>query len=241
MKKFWPLFKKWTLRIILWFFGLSIFSTALFRFVPVPVTILMLNRCGAQLFGPEDLKLKKDWVPLEEISPNMPLAVVASEDQNFLNHHGFDFKAIEKAIRHNEKSKRVRGASTISQQTAKNVFLWPGRSFVRKGFEVYFTALIELIWGKERIMEVYLNVIETGNGVYGVQAAAREYFNKDASKLTRSEAAMIAALLPNPRRYAKIRNGSYISGRRSWILRQMNNFGNTFSFGENTEKKQERH
>ncbi len=237
MKKFWPALKKWMLRIFLWFIGLSVFSVILFRFVPVPVTILMLNRCAIQLFGPDEMRLAKDWVSLEKISPNMPLAVVASEDQNFLNHHGFDFKAIGKAIEHNERSRRIRGASTISQQTAKNVFLWPGRSFIRKGFEVYFTGLIELIWGKRRIMEVYLNVIETGNGIYGVQAASRAYFNKDASRLTSSEAATIAALLPNPRKYSTIRSGAYITKRKAWIQRQMNNFGNTFSLENNTEKK----
>jgi monofunctional glycosyltransferase len=241
MKKFWPNLKKWVLRIILWFFGLSIITTLLFRFVPVPVTILMFQRCFEQAFGPGDVKLKKDWVSIDEMSPNLPLAVVASEDQNFLNHNGFDFKAIEKAMKYNERSKKVRGASTISQQTAKNVFLWPGRSYVRKGLEVYFTGLIELIWDKERIMEVYLNVIEVGDGVYGVQAASREYFRKDASKLSQSEAAMIAALLPNPRKYSKIRSGAFISGRKSWIVRQMNNFGNTFSLDDIPEKTERKH
>lgn len=236
MKKLWPKIKKWTLRITLLFFGLSIFSVILFRFVPVPFTILMIQRCGEQAFGDDKIRLRKDWVSIDEISKSMPLAVVASEDQNFLNHHGFDLKAIEKAMEHNEKSKRVHGASTISQQTAKNVFLWPGRSYIRKAFEVYFTALIELLWSKERILEVYLNVIETGKGVYGVQAASQEYFNKDASKLTPSEAATIAALLPNPRKYCTIRSGRYISSRRSWILRQMANFGNVLPLAS-TEKK----
>lgn len=225
MKKLWPVIRKWLIRITLWFFGLSIFSVILFRFVPIPVTPLMLIRCVEQLADGQEVKLKKDWVSMDEISPNMPLAVVASEDQIFLQHNGFDFKAIEKAMKHNERKKRLRGGSTISQQTAKNVFLWPGRSYLRKGFEVYFTVLIELIWSKERILEVYLNVVEMGDGVYGVQAAGQEFFKKDAKKLSPSECATIAALLPNPRRYSKNRGSNYISGRRNWILRQMNNFG----------------
>jgi len=174
-------------------------------------------------FEMEDGKIDKDWKSLEEISDNMPLAVVTAEDQKFEEHYGFDLEAIEKAVKYNEKhkGKKVKGASTISQQTAKNVFLWPGRSWVRKGLEVYFTFLIELFWSKERIMEVYLNVIEMGPGVYGTEAAAQHYFNKSAAKLTKSEAASIAAILPNPIRWSASKPTPYIIKKRNWILRHM--------------------
>jgi monofunctional biosynthetic peptidoglycan transglycosylase len=207
-------------KLLLWFFGLSILSVIVFRFVPVPVTPLMISRSIETRTW-----WNHDWVPIEEISPNLQWAVVASEDQNFLNHNGFDFQAIEKAIEHNKKSKRIRGASTISQQVAKNVFLWQGRSWVRKGLEVYFTFLIELFWSKERIMEVYLNSIEMGNGVYGAEAASKYWYGKSAKKLTQREAAGIAAILPNPRKF-KARNSSpYIERRKDHIVRQMNNIG----------------
>ena len=150
----------------------------------------MLMRCGEQLVKGKPLKLQKDWVSMRNISPNMVQAVVASEDNRFPDHIGFDFDAIRKAMRHNEHSKRLRGASTISQQTAKNVFLWPRRSYLRKGIEAYFTLLIEVFWTKERIMEVYLNIVEMGNGVYGVEAASQKYFGKSASNLSQSNAAM---------------------------------------------------
>lgn len=206
--------------LLLWFFGLSILSVIVFRFVPVPVTPLMISQAVETRTW-----WNHDWVPIEEISPNLQWAVVASEDQNFLNHNGFDFKAIEKAIDHNKKSKRIRGASTISQQVAKNVFLWQGRSWVRKGLEVYFTFLIELFWSKEQIMEVYLNSIEMGNGVYGAEAASKYWYGKSAKKLTQREAAGIAAILPNPRKF-KARNSSpYIERRKNHIIRQMNNIG----------------
>jgi monofunctional biosynthetic peptidoglycan transglycosylase len=200
-------------------FLLSIVMTIVYRFVPVPVTPLMIQR----YFEMEDGKIDKDWKSLEEISDNMPLAVVTAEDQKFEEHYGFDLEAIEKAVKYNEKhkGKKVKGASTISQQTAKNVFLWPGRSWVRKGLEVYFTFLIELFWSKERIMEVYLNVIEMGPGVYGSEAAAQHYFNKSAAKLTKSEAASIAAILPNPIRWSASKPTPYIIKKRNWILRHM--------------------
>lgn len=213
-------------KTVVWFLGLSFFSTLLFRWVPVPVTPLMLIRCVEQKIDSKPLRLKHDWVSIDRISKNLPLAVVCSEDQNFPNHHGFDFKAIEQSIEASKSGrKRVRGASTISQQTAKNVFLWPGRSWVRKGFEVYFTGLIELLWSKERIMEVYLNSIEMGDGIYGAQAAAREYFKTDASKLSRQQAATIAAILPNPRKYKAVNPGPYVQGRIGWITGQMQQYG----------------
>ena len=209
-----------------WFIGLSIFLVVVFRFVPVPVTPLMLIRCAEQVFSSDNLRLKHDWVSIDEISKNLPLAVVCSEDQNFMNHSGFDMKAIERSVDAAKRGvKRVKGASTISQQTAKNVFLWPGRSWVRKGFEVYFTILIEFVWSKERIMEVYLNSIEMGNGIYGAEAAARFYFNTTAKNLSRTQAAALAAVLPNPRKYSANPPGPYIQERIGWIVGQMGHWG----------------
>ncbi len=223
LKKVWRI--SWKVALIL--FGLSIFSVILFRWVPIPFTPLMGIRMVEQLSDGKELKCKKDWEPIENISRHLPLAVVCSEDQLFMEHHGFDMKAIEKAMAYNKKKKgkKVRGASTISQQTAKNVFLWQGRSWLRKGFEVYFTGLIELFWSKERIMEVYLNVIEMGDGVYGAQAAAQQFFNKDAIKLTQGEAALIASVLPNPRKWNPAKPSKYVRKRQNWIMRQMNHHG----------------
>ncbi len=206
-------------RIVAAFLIISVASTLFFRFVPVPATPLMLIR----YFEMEDGRIDKKWKTLEEISPNLPLAVVTAEDQKFEEHFGFDLEAIEKAVEYNtkHKGKKVKGASTISQQTAKNVFLWPGRSWLRKGLEVYFTFLIELLWSKERIMEVYLNVIEMGPGVYGAEAAARHYFNKPASQLTKKESASIAAILPNPLRWSASKPTPYIIKKRNWIMRHM--------------------
>ena len=186
----------------------------------------MLIRCGEQLFSGEKLHLKHDWVSIDEISKNLQLAVVCSEDQNFMNHSGFDMKAIERSVDALKRgAKRVKGASTISQQTAKNVFLWPGRNWIRKGFEVYFTVLIEFVWGKERIMEVYLNSIEMGNGIYGAEAAAKFYWNTTARNLSRTQAAAIAAILPNPLEYSANPPGPYIQSRIGWITEQMNEWG----------------
>ncbi len=167
-----------------------------------------------------------DWVPLDRISRNIQLAVICSEDQHFVGHNGFDLKAIERAISENKKGHRIRGGSTISQQTAKNVFLWPQRSWLRKGLETYFTFVMELVWSKERIMEVYLNSIEMGKGIYGIEAASRHWFGKSAGKLTKDEAAAIAAILPNPRNYKANPASHYIQGRKAWIVRQMGIYGN---------------
>lgn len=211
------------IKIILWFIGLSVGSVIVFRFVPVPVTPLMLIRCVEQKSDGKSMKLSKDWTPINEMSAAMPLAVIASEDQNFEEHFGFDLDAIRKAQAYNErhKGKKMKGASTISQQTAKNVFLWPSRSWIRKGFEVYFTFLIELFWSKQRIMEVYLNVIETGDGVYGAEAAAKEFFHKPAKKLSMREAALIAAVLPNPRKWSPSKPTAYIQRKSSRIIHFM--------------------
>lgn len=212
-------------KAMLWFFGISLFLVVLFKFVPVPFTPLMVIRSMEQKMDGKPMILSHDWVPLEEISPNLQKAVIASEDQHFLTHHGFDFNALEKAYENNQKGKKIKGGSTISQQTAKNVFLWPGRSYIRKAFEAYFTVLIELIWGKERIMEVYLNSIEMGDGVYGAQEASRVWYRKDAANLTRREAAGIAAILPNPRKFKATNSSSYINRRKNAIERQMRYIG----------------
>jgi monofunctional biosynthetic peptidoglycan transglycosylase len=214
LKKLWH----WTK----WFFILSIVSVLLFRFIPLPITPTMLYFLGEQaLDSKRDIVLKKDWESLSNISPNMRLAVIGSEDQLFYDHFGFDLTAIKKAIRNNEKGRRLKGGSTITQQTAKNAFLLPHRNYLRKGLEAYFTLLIELLWSKERIIEVYLNVIEFGNGIYGAEAASQQYFKKSASKLTRGEAALLAAVLPNPIRYRVDNPSSYILRRKNWIKRQM--------------------
>lgn len=184
---------------ILGFFIFSILITIAYRFINPPLTILMVRRSIEQSFSDKrDFRFKKDWVDLDEISPNMVRAVVSTEDQNFYRHNGFDWKAIERAIDHNKVSKRKRGASTISQQTAKNVFLWPGRDWVRKGLETYYTVLIEFFWSKDRIMEVYLNVIEFGDGIYGIEAASKHYYGKSAKRLNYTEAKKLARLLPSP-------------------------------------------
>ena len=172
----------------------------------------------------EPVFFEKDWKFLDQISAQYIKAVIASEDQKFYLHNGFDMEAIEKAIEHNSRNAdRIKGGSTISQQTAKNAFLWQSRSYIRKGLEVYFTLLIELLWSKERIMEVYLNIAEMGNGIYGVQAASLHYFNKDAIDITKSEAALVAAILPSPKKYSAKNPGPYVRKRQQWISRQMNN------------------
>ncbi len=208
----------------LWFLIISVGLTVIYRFVPIPITPLMVIRVVDQLFDKDKkVRLYKDWVSLKKISKNAPQAVVAAEDQKFMTHNGFDFEAMEKAWENNKKGKRIKGASTITQQTAKNVFLWPSRSYIRKGLEAYFTVLVEFIWPKKRILEVYLNVIEMGDGIYGIEAASQEYFNKPAADISKSQAAIIAAVLPNPRRWNPSRPTPYIVGRQAWILKQMNN------------------
>lgn len=204
-------------RITLWVFVLHLLYIIVLRWVNPPITITQLTNWV------EGHGLKRDYIDFDAMSPNIRLAVMASEDQLFPDHNGFDIKSIKKALESNKKSKRVRGASTISQQVAKNVFLWQGRSWFRKGLEVYFTFMIELLWSKERILEMYLNVSEMGTGIFGVEAAAQKYFKKPASKLTRAEAARIAAVLPNPKKYKAEPASPYVARRTSWILNQMNN------------------
>jgi len=212
-------------KVALWFFGISLFFVVLYKFVPVPFTPLMLIRTIENTADKKENSFSHDWEPIENISVNLQKAVIASEDGSFLVHNGFDFKAMQKAYKGNERGRKIKGGSTISQQTAKNVFLWQGRSYLRKGLEAYFTVLIEFIWGKERIMEVYLNSIEMGNGVYGAQAAAEHWYRKDAKDLTPIQAAGIAAILPNPRRFTATSSSSYINNRKTKIMRVMRTVG----------------
>lgn len=206
---------------ILFLFILSLTMVILYRFVPVYYTPLMLIRTFEQKKEGKSVKIKHHWIPIEDISQNLIQAVVASEDNLFMAHNGFDFEQIGIAREEAESGKRVRGASTISQQTAKNVFLWPGKSYVRKGVEVYFTVLIEFVWGKKRIMEVYLNSIEMGNGIYGAEAVAQYNFNKHADALTVSESALVAASLPNPLKYDSAKPSPYLLKRRNQIISLM--------------------
>lgn len=203
-------------RLLVWLILLAILVplglTAIYRFIPPPMTVLMLQRAG-------ESGVRKNWRPLNRIDSDLVDAVVAAEDSRFCSHNGFDVEAIKKAMAANEKSAKVRGGSTISQQTAKNVFLWPQRSWLRKGLEAGFTVLIETLWGKPRIMEVYLNVVEWAPGVYGAEAAAQKWFGKDADSLTRAEAARLAAILPAPRRYKAAPPGPYVRRRAGRIAR----------------------
>ncbi len=212
----------WLKKALKWFFILSVLSVIIFRFIPIPITPLMITRCINQKIEGQEMTLSHDWEPLENISPNLQKAVIASEDGTFLSHYGFDFGAMQKAFKGNLKGKRIKGGSTISQQTVKNVFLWQGRSYVRKILEAYFTVLIEVFWSKERIMEVYLNSIEMGKGVYGAQAASEYWFKTDAKNLSKYQAASIAAILPNPRKFKATNSSRYTERRKSRIVRVIN-------------------
>jgi monofunctional biosynthetic peptidoglycan transglycosylase len=208
-------------KLALWFFGISILLVVVFKWLPIPFTPLMITRAIENKMDGKEMVCSHDWVPLSEISVNMQKAVIASEDGTFLSHNGFDFKAMQKAFKNNNRGRKLKGGSTISQQTAKNIFLWQGRSYIRKGLEAYFTLLIEVIWGKERIMEVYLNSIEMGEGVYGAEAAAQHWYGTSAANLTKNQAAGIAAILPNPRKYKATNSSSYIENRKGKIVRIM--------------------
>jgi monofunctional biosynthetic peptidoglycan transglycosylase len=215
LKKLWRFFK----RLFLFLFIAHLVYIVALKWIDPPITITQIN----SLINGEGLR--RDYISWDEMPSSIKLAVIASEDQLFASHNGFDRKSIEKALEYNQKTKgkKTRGASTISQQTAKNVFLWQGRSWFRKGLEVYFTFMIEKIWGKKRILEVYLNVAEMGEGVYGIEAAAQYHFKKPAAKLTRNEAARIAVALPNPKKYKVNPPSQYVSNRTDWVLRQMRN------------------
>ena len=206
---------------MLLFFGSTILAVLVYKWCPVYVTPLMVIRCAQQVSRGEKLRLKHHWVPLDSMSIYMPVAVMASEDQRFLDHNGFDFVEINKTLEERRSGKRFRGGSTISQQTAKNVFLWPKQSWLRKGLEAYFTVLIELLWGKERIMEVYLNSIEMGDGIYGAEAVAQQHFGRRAITLTRPNCALIAATLPNPLKFSSKEPSSYMLKRQTAIMAQM--------------------
>jgi len=211
------------------------------RWLNPPTTAFMLgSRLGALFAGEHDYATRYQWVDLEQISPQAALAVIAAEDQQFPFHGGFDFKSIREAVRHNAAGRHVHGASTISQQVAKNLFLWSGRSYVRKGLEAGLTLLIEWCWPKERILEIYLNIAEFGRGIYGVQAAAAHFFHKDARHLNRADSALLAAVLPNPRRYRVEAPSRAVLAHRDWIARQMADLGGT-SYLERVEADTDRH
>ena len=208
--------------VVFWGGGIAVFSV-----LPVPFSAVMLERqVSAWFSGDFHYVAHSDWVGMDEISPWMGLAVIAAEDQKFPDHWGFDVPAIEKALAHNERNEnRIRGASTLSQQTAKTLFLWDGRSWLRKGLEVGLTVGIETVWSKKRILTVYLNIAEFGDGIFGVEAAAQRYFHKPASRLTPAEAALLAAVLPNPIRFRADAPSGYVHSRQAWILRQMRQLG----------------
>jgi len=221
---------RWRWRRLLWLpvllAAFSVLQVLLLRFIDPPVSTVMLWRYGEALAQADGAyRLHYQWRDLEQIAPSLPISLVAAEDQRFPLHRGFDLQAIEKARDHNAAGGRLRGASTISQQVAKNLFLWQGRSWLRKGLEVWYTLLIETFWPKQRILEVYANIAEFGDGIYGVQAAARSFWNKDASQLTASESARLAAVLPAPRRYDAARPGPYVQRRAAWIQRQARQLG----------------
>ncbi|MNH06377.1 Penicillin-binding protein 2D [compost metagenome] len=212
-------------RALLWFAAGSALLVLVFRWVPPPGTALMVERKVESWFNGQPIDLQRDWEPWEKISDELKVAVIAGEDQKFANHWGFDFNAIQAALAHNERGGSIRGASTLSQQVAKNQFLWAGRSWLRKGLEAWFTALIELLWSKERILEVYLNSAEWGEGVFGAQAAARHHFGVDARQLSRQQASLLAAVLPSPLNWSASRPSTYVARRAGWIRQQMRQLG----------------
>jgi len=217
--------KYWIIKITLYFFVISIGLVVLYKFVPIPITSTMIARKMEAIADGRDSEIHYDWVSYANISKEAPLAVVAAEDQLFPEHNGFDFEAMGNAFSKNLKGKKLRGASTLSQQVAKNVFLWQSRSYVRKVLEVYFTVLIELIWGKERILEVYLNVAEMGSMTFGIEEASTRYFNTSAKNLTRQQAARIASVLPSPIKWSAAKPGPYVNRRTANIARQMRALG----------------
>ena len=222
----WHRVRRWLLVLPLLFMLATSLQVLVLRFIDPPFSAFMLARqLHAVGEGDWHFRVAHDWRDLDDIAPHLPVALVAAEDQNFASHHGFDFKAIERARKHNARGRKTRGASTISQQLAKNLFLWSGRSWVRKGVEAWYTLLIETLWPKRRILEVYANVAEFGDGIYGVQAAARSFFRKDAARLSPAESARLAAVLPNPKRYNAARPGPYVQRRTRAIERQMRYIG----------------
>ncbi len=217
---------RWTgIALALWVVA-SILLVVILRFVPVPTSAFMIERqIEALIDKQKDFNLHYRWTPIAQVSSNLPIALVASEDQKFPTHHGFDVEAIQTALADADDGERLRGASTISQQVAKNLFLWNGRSFVRKGFEAYFTVLIEALWPKRRIIEVYLNIAEFGDGIYGVHAASERYFRSSPAQLNPHQCALLAAVLPNPRKLHVERPSAYVQRRANWIERQVRQLG----------------
>lgn len=216
--------KKWSIRLVIGFFGITIFWVLALKFINPPVTYLMIKRGFEWQATDKGFKIEKDWLDYDDISNNLKKAALAGEDARFMSHNGFDFEGIQNAIKKNSQGKPLSGGSTISQQVAKNVFLWPERSWLRKGLETYFTFLIELFWSKKRILEMYLNVIEMGQGVYGAEAASQYYFHKSGSSLTKKEAALIIAILPNPRKWDARRPSTYVNSRANSIVRYLNHY-----------------
>lgn len=222
----WAKIRLWLIRIAVIFVSSSIFWVVLFKWINPPITYLMLKRKTVALIeGKEITKIKYTWVDIEQMSDYLPLAMICAEDQRFFEHNGFDWEGIKKAYENNKKGKKLKGGSTISQQTAKNVFCWDGRSYIRKAIEAYFTLLIEIFWSKKRILEVYLNVCETGVLTFGAEEGAKRYFFKSANRLTSSEAALLAITLPNPKKYDPKKPTSFLLKRKNWVLKQMSNLG----------------
>jgi monofunctional biosynthetic peptidoglycan transglycosylase len=218
-------FFKWILKFAIFFFVSTVLLVFAMRWINPVTSSIMIQRQISGLFDGEFELIKYHWVDYQDVSKFMPIAIVAAEDQNFRNHFGFDFKQIEKALKENKRGRRVRGASTITQQVAKNLFLWEGKSFVRKGIEAYFTLLIELLWDKQRILEVHMNIAEMGDKIFGVGTASVAYFKKPAAGLNIRQAALLAAILPNPKKYSAVKPSGYVRGRQNWIVRQINSLG----------------
>ena len=216
---------KTVLKVIIAFLLFTSLFVIIFRFLPIPSSSFMIQKRVYNLYQGNSENINYDWVAYHKISNSIKLAVVAAEDQKFFSHFGFDIESINKALDQNKRSRRIRGASTITQQTAKNLFLWSGKSFIRKGIEAYFTFLLEIFWSKERILEVYLNIAQFGENDFGVEAASKKYFNKNANKLTYQNAATLASVLPNPVRFKVNSPSKYLQGRIFWIQKQMNQLG----------------
>lgn len=218
-------FFKWILKLSILFFVISVLLVFAMRWINPITSSIMIQRQISGFFDGDFELITYHWVNYNDVSKYMPIAIVAAEDQNFPNHFGFDFKQIEKALKENKRGRRIRGASTITQQVAKNLFLWEGKSFVRKGIEAYFTLLIELLWDKQRILEVHMNIAEMGDKIFGVGTASVAYFKKPAAGLNIRQAALLAAILPNPKKYSAIKPSGYVRGRQNWIVRQINSLG----------------
>ena len=233
-----PIFVRRFMKTLLWFAGGSIVLVLLLRFIPPPGTALMVERKIESWIDGEPIDLQRDWQSWDNISDDLKVAVMAGEDQKFPEHWGFDFGAIQAALAHNERGGSIRGASTLSQQVAKNLFLWSGRSWLRKGLEAWFTALIEVFWPKQRILEVYLNSVEWDAGVFGAEAAARHHFGVSARSLSRQQASLLAAVLPNPRVYSASHPSAYVARRAGWIRQQMSQLGgDSYLIGLNDSRR----